>query len=521
MIDNLQAVSVSQLSIALKGVIEQSFGQVRVRGEISGFRGVQASGHCYFALKDSNAKIDIVVWKGVLQRLKVRPEEGMEVILTGKITTFAGKSAYQLVLETLEPAGIGALMAVIEARKRKLLAEGLFADERKRPLPFLPRIVGVVTSSDGAVIRDIIHRLNDRFPVNVLIWPVRVQGETSAAEMTMAVTGFNELKERTGLRRPDVVIIARGGGSVEDLWSFNDETLVRAVAGSTIPIISAVGHETDWTLVDFAADRRAPTPTAAAELVVPVRADLLAKLQMLDHRLLHAIEQNTLAKWVEFQGLLRLRLKPQDVLASPRQSLDIAVERIQFQSTGVTTRCLGRLQKYTILLAATSISAFLAAAIENLKGLSYRLALVRGRETTQKSVLLNSFLDRLGVTVMQERRGLDEIRSSIVVINYRISRAVNEMKIHRSIVLNTLSKMLSSLDYNKTLKRGFVIVRNRDGQLQQSVHSAKRARRMELQFFDGRMNVSQLKYPNSSVTSSGSAGGKSSQETQSLLFDGD
>ena len=247
---NLAEYSVSELSGSIKRTVEQAFDQVRVRGEISGYRGPHSSGHAYFSLKDDRARIDAVIWKGSFSRLRFKPEEGMEVIATGKITTFPGSSKYQIVIEALEPAGAGALMALLEERRRKLAAEGLFDAERKRPLPFLPRVIGVVTSPTGAVIRDILHRIADRFPVHVIVWPVKVQGEGSGQEVAAAIEGFNAFEPGGPMPRPDVLIVARGGGSLEDLWSFNDEIVVRAAAASAIPLISAVGHETDWTLID-------------------------------------------------------------------------------------------------------------------------------------------------------------------------------------------------------------------------------------------------------------------------------
>ncbi|MEP2927326.1 MAG: exodeoxyribonuclease VII large subunit, partial [Bauldia litoralis] len=242
---NVIDYSVSEISGAVKRAVEDGFSYVRVRGEISGFRGQHSSGHCYFSLKDDKARLEAVVWRTAFGRLKFKPEEGIEVIATGRLTTFPGQSKYQIVIDALEPAGIGALMALLEDRRKKLAAEGLFDDARKRPLPYLPRVIGVVTSPTGAVIRDILHRLADRFPVQVLVWPVRVQGDTSAAEVAAAIHGFNALAPTGDMPRPDVIIVARGGGSLEDLWSFNEEVVVRAVADSTIPLISAVGHETD------------------------------------------------------------------------------------------------------------------------------------------------------------------------------------------------------------------------------------------------------------------------------------
>ena len=281
---NLPEWSVSELSAALRKTVEDAYGYVRVRGEVSGFKGASPSGHVYFRLKDDKAVLEGVIWKGVYGRMRVKPEEGLDVIVSGKLTTFAGSSKYQIVVDTLEPAGVGALMKLLEERKKKLAAEGLFDEARKQLLPFLPDVIGVVTSPTGAVIRDILHRLADRFPRRVLVWPVRVQGEASAAEVANAIRGFNALPERGPLPRPDLIIVARGGGSLEDLWSFNEEIVVRAAADSMIPLISAVGHETDITLIDFAADRRAPTPTAAAEIAVPVRNDLLAEISALAAR---------------------------------------------------------------------------------------------------------------------------------------------------------------------------------------------------------------------------------------------
>ncbi len=275
---NVTEYSVSELAFALKRTVEDAYGLVRLRGEVSGYRGPHASGHCYFRLKDENAAIEAVVWRGTFSRLKFKPEEGLEIVAKGKITTYPGGSKYQIVIEDLEPAGAGALMALLEQRKKQLAAEGLFDEERKQELPFLPDVIGVVTSPTGAVIRDILHRLGDRFPSHVIVWPVRVQGDTCAADVAAAIAGFNAGAATEGIV-PDLIIVARGGGSLEDLWGFNEEIVVRAAAASAIPLISAVGHETDWTLIDLVADYRAPTPTAAAERAVPVRSELLSAVQ--------------------------------------------------------------------------------------------------------------------------------------------------------------------------------------------------------------------------------------------------
>src|SRR5271170_6256484 len=281
---NLPEYTVSELSLALKRSIEDGFGQVRVRGEISGFKR-HGSGHCYFALKDADAVLDAVCWRTTAIRLDLKPEDGMEVVCSGRLTTYPGRSKYQLVVDRIELAGIGALLRLMEERRQRLAAEGLFAAERKQRLPFLPQVIGIVTSPTGAVIRDILHRLADRFPRHVMIWPVAVQGEGAAAQIAAAIDGFNRIAPGGPLPRPDLIIVARGGGSLEDLMAFNEEIVVRAAAASAIPLISAVGHESDTTLIDHASDRRAPTPTAAAEIAEPVRLAILGRFGAAQTRL--------------------------------------------------------------------------------------------------------------------------------------------------------------------------------------------------------------------------------------------
>jgi exodeoxyribonuclease VII large subunit len=325
---NAAEFTVSEIAQAVKRTVEDEFGHVRVRGEISGFRGQHSSGHCYFTLKDDAASIDAVIWKGSYGRLAFKPEEGLEVIATGRLTTFPRSSKYQIVIENIEPAGAGALMALLEERRKKLLAEGLFARERKRPLPYLPRVIGVVTSPTGAVIRDILHRLDDRFPSHVLVWPVRVQGETCAPEVVNAIEGFNALLPDGPIPRPDLLIVARGGGSIEDLWGFNEEAVVRAVANSNIPIISAVGHETDTTLVDYAADMRAPTPTAAAEAAVPVRAELIAYVEDQGSRQRQAARRGLTSLKDRLRAASAGLPRPTDLVSTQRQSLDMASSQL-------------------------------------------------------------------------------------------------------------------------------------------------------------------------------------------------
>ncbi|MBU3077040.1 exodeoxyribonuclease VII large subunit [Sphingomonas quercus] len=320
--DNAPALTVSELSGALKRAVEDAFGHVRVRAEVSGFKR-HSSGHCYLTLKDDRACIDGVIWKGQAALLRFRPEDGIEVIATGRLTTYPGRSKYQIVIDRLELAGQGALMALLDQRRRALAAEGLFDEARKRPLPFLPRTIGVVTSPTGAVIRDILHRLADRCPTRVLVWPVAVQGEGAAEQVAAAVRGFGAMESP-----PDLVIVARGGGSIEDLWAFNEEAVVRAVAASPIPVISAVGHETDTTLCDFAADRRAPTPTAAAEMAVPVRGDLIAMIEDQGRRMNRCARRYHERAGERLANVARRLPAPDAILSPQRQRLDDAGDRL-------------------------------------------------------------------------------------------------------------------------------------------------------------------------------------------------
>lgn len=324
---NQPEYSVSEIAGHVKRMVEETFGYVRVRGEISRPNVNASSGHCYLTLKDDKAVLDAVCWKGTMAKLAHKPEAGMEVIATGRMTTYPGSSKYQLVIEALEPAGVGALMAMLEKRKKQLAAEGLFDASRKQPLPYLPEVIGIVTSPTGAVIRDILHRLADRFPRRVLLWPVPVQGQGAAEKIAAAIDGFNAIPIGDA-RRPDVLIVARGGGSIEDLWAFNEEVVVRAAANSTIPLISAVGHETDTTLIDYASDMRAPTPTAAAEMAVPVRAELLTRLEQLHTSHVAAMRRMLQQQTQRVNDMARSLPRPQQLVASMEQQLDGMSERL-------------------------------------------------------------------------------------------------------------------------------------------------------------------------------------------------
>src|SRR5712672_3700390 len=325
---NLPEYTVSELSQALKRSVEENFSHVRVRGEISGYKR-HSSGHCYFALKDAEAVLDAVCWRQTAIRLPIRPEDGMEVVCTGRLTTYPGRSKYQLVVDSIALAGIGALLRVLEERRQRLAAEGLFAAERKKKLPFLPEVIGIVTSPSGAVIRDVLHRLSDRFPRRVLLWPVAVQGDGAAAQVSAAIAGFNRLPEGGVVPRPQLIIVARGGGSLEDLMPFNEEIVVRAAAASAIPLISAVGHETDTTLIDHASDLRAPTPTAAAEMAVPVRLDLVADVAGKSARLAGSLSRLFSERRLHLSGLARGLPDPQDLLGAAAQRLDDRAERLR------------------------------------------------------------------------------------------------------------------------------------------------------------------------------------------------
>lgn len=468
---NVPEWSVSDLSGALKRTLEDAFGFVRVRGEISGYRGPVASGHVYFSLKDTNAKIDAVIWKGVFGRLKTRPQEGLEVIATGKITTFAGKSSYQIVIDSLEPAGVGALMALLEERRKKLAAEGLFDEGRKQLIPFLPRVIGVVTSPTGAVIRDILHRLEDRFPRHVLVWPVRVQGETSAAEVANAIAGFNALPEGGRIPRPDVIIVARGGGSLEDLMSFNEEIVVRAAAASNIPLVSAVGHETDITLIDHAADLRCPTPTGAAEKVVPVRADLMLQLADLSRRQAGAMRRLSDRRRSDLRALARALPGPEAVLSGPRQRLDLAAARL---APALARNARVHEQQLALLaqkLNRHSPSARLAGYSARLDGLSNRLR--AGRDALLRA----------------ERLRLSRARERLSDLKERAQRAFAQGLARRRDRLDSSWTLARSLGPEAVLARGYALVRDETGALIRSAAQARPGAALSVTVSDGGFGV--------------------------------
>jgi exodeoxyribonuclease VII large subunit len=436
---NLPELTVSELSTQLKRTIEDAYGYVRVRGEL-GKVSYHGNGHIYFDLKDDRACISGVIWRSTAPRIKIKLEAGLEVVTTGRLTTYPGRSQYQIIVETLEPAGLGALMALLEERRRKFIAEGLFDEARKQLLPYLPNVIGVITSPTGAVIRDILHRLADRFPRHVLLWPVKVQGEGSAAEVAAAIEGFNLLPEGGPLPRPDLLIVARGGGSLEDLWSFNEEIVVRAVAASMIPLISAVGHETDVTLIDFAADRRAPTPTAAAEMAVPVRAELLADIDSLARRAFSSWRRNQEARRSELRSAARALPGADEVLALPRQRLDHAAA------------ALARALRTNAQIHRVSYSR------------------IGGR--------LSPHLLRGGVERRRERIGAYAKRAERAMVNFIAARRA---RFERD------GQLLAAFSYRGVLARGFALVRDRAGQPLRTATAVAAGMLLEIEFSDGRV----------------------------------
>ena len=482
---NIAEYTVSELSFAVKRTVEDAFGYVRLRGEISGFRGRHSSGHAYFALKDDKAKIDAVVWKGTFAGLRFKPEEGMEVVATGRITTFPGKSSYQIVIESLEPAGIGALMALLEERKKKLAAEGLFDEARKRPLPFLPTVVGIITSPTGAVIQDMLHGFAERFPACVLVWPVRVQGETCAAEVAAAVDGFNRLVPGGAVARPDVLIVARGGGSLEDLWGFNEEIVARAVATSQIPVISAVGHETDWTLIDFVADARAPTPTKAAEWAVPKHSDLVGRMSELTVRRLQAVTRIVQGARSHLRAAARGLPRPQDLIGFARQRFDGASGRLSYALRSFAAQKRARLGQWQGRLDARLIAQRAERCHERLYALDREMRQVVRRLVQQRHVQLGQRAARLrpGLLRHPSVRG----RERLGMVGERMGKSIGAIADRRRRQLEALGQLLRSLNHKSVLERGFALLRDADGQMIRRSGEALAAGRLEIELADGRI----------------------------------
>ncbi|MTI43333.1 exodeoxyribonuclease VII large subunit [Roseibium hamelinense] len=479
---NVAEFSVSEISFSIKKTMEDTFGYVRVRGEL-GRISRPGSGHIYLDLKDDRAVLSGVIWRGVASKLKIQPEQGLEVIATGKITTFPGQSKYQMVIDALEPAGAGALMALLEERKKKLTAEGLFASGRKKSLPGLPRVIGVVTSPTGAVIRDILHRISDRFPLHMLVWPVRVQGETSGAEVANGIRGFNALPQDGPIARPDLLIVARGGGSIEDLWGFNEEAVVRAAADSDIPLISAVGHETDWTLIDLAADVRAPTPTGAAEIAVPVKADLMGMTDDLSRRLLSGLNRLVSNRRTELRAAGAALPALRDLLALPQQRFDTAANG---------------LERGLIVNTRHHRTAYQNAAARHAPYLLTRMTRQAKERLLQEADRQNR---ALRTTISQKRQGLDAVAARLtpsrlsqqMLVNTerlgglsdRLVRALDGRISRERDRLQAVGGLLQSLSYKDVLARGYAVVRDDKGQPIQSTEDVSSGMALSIEVSDG------------------------------------
>ena len=431
---NNPVYSVSEFSHVIKKLVETNFSYVRIRGEISrpSFPG---SGHVYFTLKDTDGTIAAIIWKYTLPRLSIKPEEGMEVICTGKVTTFAGQSKYQIIVESMEVAGEGALLKMLEERRKKLLKEGLFDQELKKPIPYLPKIIGVITSPSGAVIKDILHRLSDRFPSHVCLWPVAVQGEGSAKQISNAIDKFNQFTDETTIKKPDLLIVARGGGSLEDLWSFNEEIVVRSVFKSSIPVISAVGHETDTTLIDFVSDLRAPTPSAAAEKAVPVRNELIVRIDELNFRFKTSFNNKLNNNKDRLKILIKLLGKPDQIFENKTQKLD-----------------------------------FIYRDFENL----FKDIFV------EKKNIIIQYAQRL----MPPKVLMSNLVSKQQLLETKFQNYLQNIINKKEVKLNSLDKLLEASSFNRVLDRGFSLVMNNEGKPIKLSSEAPKNANVKIKFSD-------------------------------------
>ncbi|WP_227267382.1 exodeoxyribonuclease VII large subunit [Roseobacter weihaiensis] len=482
---NTPEFTVSEISGAVKRTLEGEFGRIRVRGEVS--RVVKArSGHMYYDIKDDRNQLACTTWKGQVARLNVIPEEGLEVVVTGRITAYGAQSKYNMNVDEVAVAGKGALMALLEKRKKTLEAEGLFDPARKKPLPYLPEIIGVVTSPSGAVIRDILHRLRDRFPRKVLIWPVAVQGEKCAPEVARAIAGFNAMTPGGALPRPDLLIVARGGGSVEDLWGFNEETVARAAAASEIPLISAVGHETDTTLIDYVSDRRAPTPTAAAELAVPVRHELIAWVEQQDARMRQALSQGLTRRDQRLRDMARALPRPDTLLDTPRQLVDTRGARLAPALIAGVQRRKVRLADVSGSLRPSTLQRAWASEDKRFQTISSRLdpALARALQVKKNSFAAQA--PRFRPEALH--RDLDRKKETFRAFVQRLSEAGHRQTAALRDKIEAAERLRLTLGYEATLQRGFAVVRS-DGVLVTGSEAARKAARLEIQFADGRVTV--------------------------------
>ena len=478
--------TVSEISSAVKRTIEGTFDHVRIRGEVG--RVVHArSGHLYFDIKDDRSVLGCTAWKGQVAKLSVMPEEGMEIIATGRLTTFPNQSKYQMNVQDVAVAGEGALMAMLEKRKKKLAAEGLFDLERKQQIPFLPEIIGVITSPTGAVIRDILHRLRDRFPRKVLIWPVAVQGERCAPDVTHAIEGFNAFTVGGALPRPDLIIVARGGGSIEDLWGFNEESVARAAAASVIPLISAVGHETDTTLIDFASDLRAPTPTAAAEHAVPVRAELLARLEETESRRISAMGTALNYRGEKLRDLSRALPRVDALTASAQQRLDLASARLPGALSARVDRGRAKLSEASGALRPSLLARTIQGAGQRSEDRGNRLAPALERRRAAAQTDFDKAVNRFGALSLSVQ--IDRRADDLAKLMRRFKQAAEVQQNQRARKLDALDRLRLTLGYTATLERGFAVVRSADGAILTTQRSAKSQASLDIEFADGVLSI--------------------------------
>ncbi len=481
--------SVSEISNAIKRLIEEEFSYVRIRGEI-GRVSLPRSGHVYLDLKDEKSVIAGVIWKGVADKLMTKPEEGMEVIARGRVTTFGGQSKYQIIIDDLRPAGVGALMAMLEKRKKQFQAEGIFNQEHKKPLPFLPEIIGVITSPSGAVIKDILHRLSDRFPRKVTLWPVAVQGDNCAREVSRAIDGFNSLTVQNPRIAPDLIIVARGGGSIEDLWGFNEELVVRSAFKSTIPLISAIGHETDTTLLDYVADVRAPTPSAAAEMAVPVRHELLALIDANEARLSRALSQVLLNRSQRLLDISRSLPRVFGLLEGPTQRLDSISTRLPISLTSGVKLKKSRLFELSTGIKPTSLIMRLENSQSKFELQAKQLKTLLGYCIDLRKQTLGSLFSR--IENLSLKREILHEQKNLKDLSLRVRKAYETSLTNLETKLQAIDRLRETLGYRETLNRGYAVIRSGDNVITEKAKALYETN-LSIEFRDGELPIKNIK----------------------------
>ncbi|MFN7038252.1 MAG: exodeoxyribonuclease VII large subunit [Alphaproteobacteria bacterium] len=477
---NQHQYSVTELSNSLKRLVEDNYSYIRVQGEISGLK-IAPSGHLYFSLKDENSLLSAICWRGTLSKIAVKPAEGLEVICTGSITTYSGQSKYQLIVEKFEHAGVGALMALLMKRKEALEKEGLFDLSKKKKIPLFPRTIGIVTSPTGAVIRDILHRIEDRMPTHILLWPTLVQGEQAANQIANAINGFNALPDNGEIKKPDVIIVARGGGSLEDLWAFNEEIVVRAAANSKIPLISAVGHETDTTLIDYASDLRAPTPTAAAEMAVPVKAELLFKLSETERRLNSDFNKLLTLNNHKLIAITRGLPNFKNIIINAEQRFDDLCLRIDNSVSRFFENKHNIFEKFANNIRHPK--ELIESNIKNLFLLTNNLKQQIHLYLRQKEYKLSIVESNIKIKILSDK--LESLSNKLNEIDKILYNNINNYLYFKEEKLKNLTSLVNSYSYQKTLERGFTIIRAEDGRLVDSIKKIENLAIFNIEFSDG------------------------------------